>query len=82
MKSFYFYAVIIILFLILVILILTFINLGVSLKYEVETPGDCFSLVNGKDLCKAKNWNSTLLILNSTTILSLLVFRKKLIKKR
>lgn len=82
MKSFYYFALIVTLFLIFSILILTFINIGVSIKYEVENPGDCISLTTGKDLCKAKNWNSILLILNLTTILSLLVFRKKLIKIR
>ncbi len=35
----------------IVLSVLFMIGTGVSLRYEVENPGDCISLVSGTDLC-------------------------------
>ena len=57
------------------------INTMVSLKYETEDPEDCISLVTGADLCQTINTLEIILGLSITLSISLIIFRKRFLRK-
>ena len=58
------------------------INTMVSIKYETENPGDCISLVSGKDLCSVISGFQNTIIINAALLIMLTIFRKKLQKRK
>lgn len=57
------------------------LNTMVSLKYETDNMNNCISLVNGHDLCLALRINQILLVACILIPISLLIFKKKILKK-
>jgi hypothetical protein len=63
------------------VLIFGLVNTLVSIKYETENPGDCISSVSGDDLCSAINRFEIIIVINILIIITLIIFRKRIIKK-
>jgi ABC-type Mn2+/Zn2+ transport system permease subunit len=57
------------------------INTMVSLKYETDDPTDCISLVTGQNLCLTIQLLEALNVVCVVTIILLMVFRKRILKK-
>jgi len=57
------------------------INTKVSLKYETNHGNDCISLVTGNDLCLTIKVMQGLIVLCFIIIITLLVFRKRILAK-
>jgi hypothetical protein len=55
------------------------INTMVSLKYEIDNPTDCVSLVTGKDLSLTVKVLFGLIFASILTIVTLILFRKRIL---
>jgi hypothetical protein len=80
MKTFY-YILLSISILGIPLFIFGIINTMVSLKYETENLEDCISLVTGTDLCQTINTLKILVGLSIAVSISLIVFRKRFLRK-
>jgi hypothetical protein len=78
-KSFY-YFLLILLFVGIIVLTYCLVNTSVSLKYETAGGDDCISLANGKNLCSIIKSLRALLIVSVLGLLTLLVFKNKILK--
>ena len=77
MKKIAFYFILIALVLCIPFYIYWFINIAVSRKYEADD--GCISNVDGTNLCNLQIWVAILFFLSIIILLSLIIFRKKLI---
>jgi ABC-type Mn2+/Zn2+ transport system permease subunit len=79
MKKIYFNILIVLLFLNIPFWTFEFINVGVSLKYEINEDYECISYVTGKNLCLMQNIATSLTIISFVILVILLYFRKRII---
>ena len=75
-----FYTILTLLTILIPILLFALVNTMVSIKYETENFGDCISLVTDQDLCLTVNIIKGLILTDILIIISLIVFRKRILK--
>ncbi|WBV59743.1 hypothetical protein PFY12_11810 [Chryseobacterium camelliae] len=80
MKRSYFKILITVLLILIPVFYFGIFNSKVSLTYETNNPGDCISLITGRNLCQDIEQMKILIAVDIIIIVLLMLFRKKIIR--